>query len=95
MDKRTSSEAKVRLARIAGQVTGIQKMIDAERNCIDILTQVGAIRSAVNQLGVIMLSTHLEKCLNVNDHDCSDPAVAPDEKQTEIRTSLEQFLDVR
>jgi DNA-binding FrmR family transcriptional regulator len=94
MDKRTTDEAKVRLARIAGQVNGIQKMIESERYCVDILTQVGAIRSAVNQLGVIMLSTHLEKCLNTQDHDCSDPVVPAAEKQVEIRTSLEQFLDV-
>lgn len=95
MDKHTSDEAKLRLARIAGQVNGIQKMIEAERHCVDILTQVGAVRSAVNQLGIIMLSAHLEKCVTARDHECADKPVAEDERADEIRSTLEQFLDVR
>ena len=40
-----------RLNRIEGQVKGIQKMVDEERYCIDILTQISAIRSAINKVG--------------------------------------------
>ena len=42
-----------RLNRIEGQVKGIQKMVDEERYCIDILTQISAIRSAINKVGSI------------------------------------------
>lgn len=83
----------MRLARIAGQVNGIQKMVDSDRYCVDILTQINAVRSAVNQLGVIMLSTHLEKCVNSRDHECSDKPVPAEERQGEIRSTLKQFLD--
>ena len=41
-----------RLNRIEGQVKGIQKMVDEERYCIDILTQISAIRSAINKVGI-------------------------------------------
>ena len=44
-----------RLNRIEGQVKGIQKMVDEERYCIDILTQISAIRSAINKVGSIIL----------------------------------------
>ena len=43
-----------RLNRIEGQVKGIQKMVDEERYCIDILTQISAIRSAINKVGSII-----------------------------------------
>jgi DNA-binding FrmR family transcriptional regulator len=41
------ADAKKRLARISGQVGGIQKMIDEERYCVDVLTQVSALRAAL------------------------------------------------
>ena len=48
-----------RLNRIEGQVKGIQKMVDEERYCIDILTQISAIRSAINKVGSIILDNHI------------------------------------
>ena len=47
MKDRTHSDANKRLARIAGQVSGLQKMVDEERYCVDILTQVAALRAAL------------------------------------------------
>ena len=49
-----------RLNRIEGQVKGIQKMVDEERYCIDILTQISAIRSAINKVGSIILESHIK-----------------------------------
>jgi DNA-binding FrmR family transcriptional regulator len=52
-----------RLKRIEGQVKGIQSMVDDERYCIDILTQVTAVKSAINAVGVMILENHIKGCL--------------------------------
>ena len=53
-----------RLRRIEGQVRGIQKMIEDEKNCVDILTQVAAVRSAVNKVGGLVLEQHSKTCMS-------------------------------
>ncbi len=52
-----------RLNRIEGQVKGIHKMIDEDKNCGDILTQIAAVRAAINKVGSIVLEKHSLKCL--------------------------------
>ena len=52
-----------RLNRIEGQVKGIHKMIDEDKNCGDILTQISAVRAAINKVGSIILEKHSLKCL--------------------------------
>lgn len=53
-----------RLKRIEGQVKGIQKMVEDERYCVDILTQISAIRSAINKVGSIILENHMKGCVS-------------------------------
>ena len=52
-----------RLSRIEGQVKGIQKMIREGKNCVDILTQIAAVRAAINKVGGIVLEKHSRICL--------------------------------
>ena len=52
-----------RLRRIEGQVRGIQKMVDEEKYCIDVITQSSAIRSALSAVEDLMLEGHLSKCV--------------------------------
>lgn len=52
-----------RLARIEGQVRGIGRMIDEDRYCVDILTQVSAVRSALDALALGLLDRHLHGCV--------------------------------
>ena len=52
-----------RLNRIEGQVKGIQKMVEDERYCVDILVQISAIRSAINKVGNIILENHIKGCV--------------------------------
>jgi DNA-binding FrmR family transcriptional regulator len=59
-DKRTIQS---RLRRIEGQVRGIQKMIEADRYCIDVLTQVNATRAALESVALQLLSDHTEHCV--------------------------------
>lgn len=52
-----------RLKKIEGQVKGLQKMIDQDKCCGDVLVQVSAIRAAVNRVGTIIIEKHSRKCL--------------------------------
>lgn len=53
-----------RLKRIEGQVKGIQKMIEDDRYCVDILVQISAIRSAIDNVGAIILENHIKCCVS-------------------------------
>ena len=52
-----------RLSRIEGQVRGIARMVEADRYCIDILTQLGAVRSALGRVETELLKGHLGHCI--------------------------------
>lgn len=55
-----------RLAKIEGQVRGVKKMVEDERYCVDILTQVSAISAALNSFNKVLLGQHIKTCV-VND----------------------------
>jgi DNA-binding FrmR family transcriptional regulator len=52
-----------RLRRIEGQVRGITKMVEEERYCIDVLTQVAAAKAALESVSVTLLSDHMQHCV--------------------------------
>ncbi|WP_093726456.1 metal-sensing transcriptional repressor [Terribacillus halophilus] len=52
-----------RLKRIEGQVRGIQKMVDDDRYCVDILTQISAINASLKQVGFRLLEDHTHHCV--------------------------------
>ena len=54
---------KKRLHRIEGQVRGIERMVDEDRYCIDILTQVGAVKTALESLAFELLDDHVNHCV--------------------------------
>jgi CsoR family transcriptional regulator, copper-sensing transcriptional repressor len=54
---------QTRLRRIEGQVRGIQKMLDEDRYCIDVLTQVNATRAALESVALQLLADHTEHCV--------------------------------
>ena len=53
-----------RLRRIEGQVRGIAKMIDDDKYCIDVLTQISAVNSALQSLALSLLDEHLRHCVS-------------------------------
>lgn len=63
-----------RLNRISGQVTGVKKMIEENRHCPEILTQLRAIRSAVRGLEANILERHLGHCIaeSLSGNDAAD-----------------------
>ncbi|WP_188880734.1 metal-sensitive transcriptional regulator [Alicyclobacillus cellulosilyticus] len=52
-----------RLRRIEGQVRGIQKMVEEDRYCVDILVQIAAVKSAIHQVGLSILESHTRGCV--------------------------------
>ncbi len=52
-----------RLHRIKGQIEGIEKMVEDKRYCIEVLQQIGAVRSALYQVGLLMLESHSRSCV--------------------------------
>ena len=52
-----------RLNRIEGQVRGIARMVSDDTYCIDVLTQISAIKSAIDQVGMLLLEDHIKHCV--------------------------------
>ena len=52
-----------RLKRVEGQVRGIQNMIDNDKYCVDVLTQIAAVKGALNRVGMSILSSHTKGCV--------------------------------
>ena len=57
------TQVQARLRRIEGQVRGVQKMVDDDRYCIDVLTQVGAAKAALDAVALLLLQDHTEHCV--------------------------------
>jgi DNA-binding FrmR family transcriptional regulator len=97
MDKNTESRKKLttRLKRIAGQVAGIQRMVEEDRYCVDILTQIAAVRSALDSVGVELLTEHVSSCVvghgTESEHECAKP-MTQEQLVEEVKTVLGRFL---
>jgi len=52
-----------RLRRIAGQVGGLERMVDEDRYCIDILTQISAVQAAIDKVALELLDEHTRHCV--------------------------------
>ncbi|ALX47253.1 metal-sensitive transcriptional regulator [Lentibacillus amyloliquefaciens] len=64
---RTDAEKQAlvnRLKRIEGQVRGIQKMVEEDRYCVDILVQISAISAALNKVGFSTAERHMKHCVS-------------------------------
>jgi DNA-binding FrmR family transcriptional regulator len=63
MDTQTKAKTLGRLRRIEGQVQGIQRMVEEDKYCVDILLQLTAVQGAVEQVQKLLLGQHLESCV--------------------------------
>jgi len=59
----TKQQALGRLRRIAGQIQGIQRMVEDEKHCADILLQISAVHGALEQVSKILMTRHIESCV--------------------------------
>jgi CsoR family transcriptional regulator, copper-sensing transcriptional repressor len=79
-----------RLRRIEGQVRGLQRMVDEEAYCVDVLTQIGSVVSALEKVGTILLKDHVEHCVR----ESIEKGEGADEKIEELTDAVERFLRV-
>ena len=56
-------QIEARLSRIEGQIRGLRKMVDEDRYCIDVLTQVSAVQSALQSVALLLLRDHTQHCV--------------------------------
>lgn len=76
-----------RLRRIEGQVKGVEKMIESEANCKDVLIQIAAIRSALTKVGGIVLENYAKDCISSTDGNCF-----PKDRIDDIMEALLMFI---
>jgi DNA-binding FrmR family transcriptional regulator len=82
-----------RLHRIEGQVRGIEKMLEDDRYCIDILTQTAAVNTALESLAYKILDDHVRHC--VTDALRSDNQDDADTKTEELLATIQRFARTR
>lgn len=78
-----------RLHRIEGQVRGIERMVEEDRYCIDILTQISAVTTALESVGFRILDDHVNHCVS-GALASGDPGVAQ-EKSRELLDAVHRF----
>ncbi len=77
-----------RLRRIEGQVRGVQRMVDEEAYCIDVLTQIASVVAALEKVGTILLKDHIEHCVRESIENGEDA----EERMVELTAAVERFL---
>jgi DNA-binding FrmR family transcriptional regulator len=82
-----------RLHRIEGQVRGIERMVDDDRYCIDILTQISAVNTALEALAFRILDDHVKHC--VSDALASGDEAAAADKSQELLEAVHRFARTR
>lgn len=78
-----------RLKRIEGQVRGVEKMIEDDRYCIDVLTQISAIQSGMKAVALVLLDDHMAHCVVEAAREGGE---AQDVKLSEVSDALARLL---
>lgn len=78
-----------RLRRIEGQLKGIERMIDQDSCCMDLLVQISAVRAATSKVGIMILENHVKRCLKESlEGDTKDK----DQTFEELMKALGNFI---
>lgn len=74
----TKDQLGKRMRRIEGQVRGIERMVDEDRYCIDVITQISAVQAALDKVALGLLDGHARHCV-VGGHGAGEPEELTDE----------------
>ncbi|MCP0887122.1 metal-sensitive transcriptional regulator [Ligilactobacillus sp. WILCCON 0076] len=74
-----------RLRRTEGQLRGVQKMIDDQKECIDIITQLSAVRSSIDRTMGIIVAENLQNCLE-------NPSNNVDEQSKKLQEAIQMII---
>lgn len=83
----TKEQLTTRLRRIEGQVRGIERMVDDDRYCIDILTQISAIQAALDKVALGLLDGHVRHCVHEGTQEGRSEEMA-----TELMASVGRLM---
>ena len=87
MDKTRSDQKNVlnRLKRAEGQIRGVQKMIEEEKDCIDIITQLSAVRSSIDRVMGMIVAENLKDCFE-------NPEKDPQEQAQKLEQAIQMII---
>ncbi len=79
----------VRLRRIEGQIRGLQRMVDEDEQCMDVLTQISAVTKALQSVAILMLEGHLAQCVT---NAMEDDSVDMNDKLAEVTAAIARLV---
>lgn len=79
----------VRLRRIEGQIRGLQRMVDEDEQCMDVLTQISAVTKALQSVAILMLEGHLAQCVT---NAMEDDSVDMHDKLAEVTAAIARLV---
>ena len=82
----TKDQLNKRLARIEGQVRGVSRMVDEDRYCIDVLTQISAVQAALDKVALGLLDDHARHCVIGGDPELQE------ERTHELMAAVGRFM---
>lgn len=81
----TNKNVMNRLRRTEGQIRGIQKMIEDDKECIDIMTQLSAVRSSIDRVMGLVVAENLKACLE-------NPETNPEEQAKKLEQAINMII---
>lgn len=82
----TKDQLLTRLNRVEGQVRGIHKMVEDDRYCIDVITQIGAVQAALDKVALGLLDDHARHCV------VDGPAAQKEERTEELMAAVGRLM---
>lgn len=95
MDKEVRRSLDRRLARIEGQIRGLRRMVEQGDYCCDVLTQLSATRSALDQVGAELAASHVQTCIVGHGGDTEHEkakSMSQEELLEELRVTLSRLV---
>jgi DNA-binding FrmR family transcriptional regulator len=84
----TKDQVLARLARVEGQVRGVARMVEEDRYCIDVLTQISAAQAALDKIALGLLDAHARHCMQGKGEAPTDP----DERVEELMSAVGRLV---
>jgi len=88
--EREKKDVLLRLRRIEGQLRGLQRMVEKGNSCADILTQVAAVTAAIKKVGMVVVKTYMEECL---DKTQKDTGAKQGEVLKDFQEAISRYID--
>jgi len=88
--EREKKDVLLRLRRIEGQLRGLQRMVEKGNSCADILTQVAAVTAATKKVGMVVVKTYMEECL---DKTQKDTGAKQGEVLKDFQEAISRYID--